>query len=91
MRHQHLLGLFASNHVSSTSFRIASRAAPMNNIYQHPKVEARSLWRQRALALNSEAPYSNSPYQICHTCLNVCVRNSRGEQLPERLRDNTER
>lgn len=60
----------------------------MNNIYQHPEVEARSLWRQRALALNSETPYSNSAYLICDTSLHMCVLNSARQQLLERLRDN---
>lgn len=44
----------------------------MNNIYQHPEVEARSLWRQRALALNPDTPYSNSPYLIGDTSLHMC-------------------
>lgn len=46
----------------------------MNNVYQHPEVEARSLWRKMALALNSETPYSNIPYLISAIILHVCLK-----------------
>lgn len=87
-KYPHPLGLIATNHIGSTSCRITSGVAAMNNIYQRPEVEARSFWRQKALVLNSESLQQQSLSDMWHKLAHVCVWNSTGEQLLQRLRDN---